>query len=190
MIQSITLDISNNKVNNFGNWWIDWFLMAFQLVWGYFMLKGKRIAFMVHFWWHFLQIFFILLYTERKKERKKSKEKLEWRKKFMIKQQEQRRKMKGRKDKVRKKKKNKMKEGKKKGKLQERNRFLIATDNNVIRTNYGPGDLGSIPGWVIPKTQKMVLDANMLNTQHYKVRIKGKVEKSRERSSALLYTLV
>ena len=40
----------------------------------------------------------------------------------------------------------------------------------------GPGDLGSIPGRVIPKTQKMVLDASLLNTQHCKVRIKGKVE--------------
>ena len=27
-----------------------------------------------------------------------------------------------------------------------------------------PGDLGSIPGHVIPKTQKMVLDATLLNT--------------------------
>ena len=44
----------------------------------------------------------------------------------------------------------------------------------------GPGDLGSIPGRVIPKSQKMVLDASLLNTQHYKVRIKGKVEQSRE----------
>ena len=44
----------------------------------------------------------------------------------------------------------------------------------------GPGDLGSNPGRVIPKTQKMVLDASLLNTQHYKVRIKGKVEQSRE----------
>ena len=44
----------------------------------------------------------------------------------------------------------------------------------------GPGDLGSIPGGVIPKTQQMVLDASLLNTQHYKVRIKGKVEQSRE----------
>ena len=52
----------------------------------------------------------------------------------------------------------------------------------------GPGDLGSIPGRVIPKTQKMVLDATLLNTQHYKVRIKGKVEQSRERSSAHPYT--
>ena len=51
----------------------------------------------------------------------------------------------------------------------------------------GPGDLGSIPGRVIPKTQKMILDASLLNTQHYKVRIKGKVEQSRERSSALPY---
>ena len=54
----------------------------------------------------------------------------------------------------------------------------------------GPGDLGSIPGRVIPKTQKMVLDASLLNTQHYKVRIKGKVEQYRERSSSLPYTLV
>ena len=44
----------------------------------------------------------------------------------------------------------------------------------------GPGDLGSIPGRVIPKTQKMVLDASLLNTQHYKVWIKGKVEQSWE----------
>ena len=44
----------------------------------------------------------------------------------------------------------------------------------------GPEDLGSIPGRVIPKTQKMVLDASLLNTQHYKVRIKGKVEQFRE----------
>ena len=54
----------------------------------------------------------------------------------------------------------------------------------------GPGDLGSIPGRVIPKTQKMVLDASLLNTQHYKVQIKGKVVKSRERSNAFPYTLV
>ena len=49
---------------------------------------------------------------------------------------------------------------------------------------------GSISGRVIPKTLKMVLGASLLNTQHYKVRIKGKVEKSWERSSALSYTLV
>ena len=54
----------------------------------------------------------------------------------------------------------------------------------------GPGDWGSIPGWVIPKTKEMVLDAALLNTQHYKVRIEGKVEQSKEWSSALLYTLV
>ena len=54
----------------------------------------------------------------------------------------------------------------------------------------GPVDMGSIPGWVIPKTKKIVLDATLLNTQHYKVRIKGKLEQSRERSSALPYTSV
>ena len=54
----------------------------------------------------------------------------------------------------------------------------------------GPGDLGSIPGRVIPKTLKMELDTTLLNTQHYRVRFKGKVEQSREWSSALPYTLV
>ena len=49
----------------------------------------------------------------------------------------------------------------------------------------GPGDLGSIPGRVIPKTQKMVLDATLFNTQFYKVRIKSMVEQYMERSSAL-----
>ena len=44
----------------------------------------------------------------------------------------------------------------------------------------GPGDLGSIPGRVIPKTQKMVLDASLFSTRHYKVRIKGKVVQSRK----------
>ena len=63
--------------------------------------------------------------------------------------------------------------------------FISFVDKNYstvgvrVLTN-GPGDLGSIPGRVIPKTQKMVLDASLLNTQHYKVRIKGKVEQSRE----------
>ena len=40
----------------------------------------------------------------------------------------------------------------------------------------GPGDQDSIPGRVIPKTQKMVLVTSLHNTQNYKVRIKGKVE--------------
>ena len=46
------------------------------------------------------------------------------------------------------------------------------------------------PDQDIPKTQTIVLDAALLSTQHYKVRIKGKVEQSREWSSALPYTLV
>ena len=54
----------------------------------------------------------------------------------------------------------------------------------------GMGDLGSIPGQVIPKIQKMVLDATWLNSQHYKVKIKGKMDQSRERSSILPYTFV
>ena len=44
----------------------------------------------------------------------------------------------------------------------------------------GPANLGLIPGRVIPKTQKMVLDSSLPNTQRYKVQIKGKEEQSRE----------
>ena len=54
----------------------------------------------------------------------------------------------------------------------------------------GAGDLGSVEGRVIQKTQKMVLDATLLNTQHYRVRIKGKMEQSKESSCSLPYTLV
>ena len=60
---------------------------------------------------------------------------------------------------------------------------------NRVFTN-GLGDQGSIPGRVIQKTQKMVLDAALLSTQDYKVRFKGKVEQSRVRRSALPYTSV
>ena len=54
--------------------------------------------------------------------------------------------------------------------------FEIFSDNRIIGllgrvfTN-SPGDRGSIPGRVIPKTFKMVLDTSLLNTQQYKVRI-------------------
>ena len=54
----------------------------------------------------------------------------------------------------------------------------------------GPRDLGSIPGRVIPKTLKMVVDTSLLNTQQYKVRMEGKVEQFWEKSSALPYTSV
>ena len=49
---------------------------------------------------------------------------------------------------------------------------------------------GSIPGQVILKTQKMVLHAALFNFQHYKIRIKSKVEQSRESSNAFPYTIV
>ena len=56
----------------------------------------------------------------------------------------------------------------------------------------GPRERGSIPGRVILKTKKkkMVLDTSLLNTQHYKVWIKGKVEQFRERSGAFPYPMV
>ena len=40
------------------------------------------------------------------------------------------------------------------------------------------------------KDSKMILDGALLNTQHYKVRIKSKVKQSRERSGALPYISV
>ena len=40
--------------------------------------------------------------------------------------------------------------------------------------------MDSVQSQVIPKTQKMVLDTSLLNTQAYKVRIKGKLDQSRE----------
>ena len=54
----------------------------------------------------------------------------------------------------------------------------------------GSKDRGSIPGRVIPKTQKMVLYAALLNIQHCKVRIKGKVKQSREWSSSPLHLAI
>ena len=35
----------------------------------------------------------------------------------------------------------------------------------------GPGDRGSVPSRVIPKTQKMIPDNALLNTQHYKDKV-------------------
>ena len=69
--------------------------------------------------------------------------------------------------------------------------YIICSVGPAVRVfANGPGDLGSIPGRVILKTLKMVLDTTLLNTQHYKVRFKAKVEQSWEWSSALPYTLV
>ena len=39
------------------------------------------------------------------------------------------------------------------------------------------------------RSKKMVIDPSLLTTQHYKEKIKGKVDQSRERSSSFPYTL-
>ena len=69
--------------------------------------------------------------------------------------------------------------------------YIIYTHIGLVGRLFtnGSGDWGSIPGLVIPKTQKTLLDTSLLSTQH-KVGIKGNVEQFRERSSAFLYTLV
>ena len=57
----------------------------------------------------------------------------------------------------------------------------------------GPGDRGSIPVQITytkDLKKKMILNATLLNTQHYKVRIKIKVEQSRDKSNALRYASV
>ena len=43
----------------------------------------------------------------------------------------------------------------------------------------GPGDTSSVPDQIIPKSQKMELDASLLNTQPYMVRKKDKVDQYR-----------
>ena len=51
--------------------------------------------------------------------------------------------------------------------------FILTNIHTYIHTGRvfanGLGDRGSIPGQVIPKTLKMVLDTSLLNTRHYKV---------------------
>ena len=55
----------------------------------------------------------------------------------------------------------------------------------------GLGDWGSnLRSGHTKDSKKMVLDVALLNTQAYKVWIKGKVEQSKERSSTLPYTEV
>ena len=71
-------------------------------------------------------------------------------------------------------------------------RIIISNKNWLIDLvgrvfTFGPG---SILGRFIAKTLKLVLDASLLSTQQYKVRIKSKVDQSRQRSSALPYTSV
>ena len=68
--------------------------------------------------------------------------------------------------------------------------FLKFKEHKNMPFANGPGGQGSIPGRVISKTQKRLLDAALLNTQHYNVRIKGKLEPSKEWNSAFSFTSV
>ena len=54
---------------------------------------------------------------------------------------------------------------------------MVIPDIGIMVRVFANG-LSLILGRVIPKTQKMILDASLLNTQHYKVPIKGKVGQS------------
>ena len=77
--------------------------------------------------------------------------------------------------------------------------ILVASSGSILALVYpiglmskvftsGSGDRGSIQSRVIPKTKKTILDAILINTEPYEVRIKGKVMQSREWSSTLRNT--
>ena len=68
-------------------------------------------------------------------------------------------------------------------------RIIFTWEDDIFFSDV-PGNLGSILGRFMPKTLKMVFDTSWLNLQRYKLRIKGKVEQTGERSTALLYTSV
>ena len=53
--------------------------------------------------------------------------------------------------------------------------FIVFTRGSMVKVfANGPGDSGSVPSQVMPKISKLVFDASLLNTQHYKVQIKMK----------------
>ena len=66
----------------------------------------------------------------------------------------------------------------------------LSRHSSLLFIASGRADLVGQTRFFIPKTQKLVFDVTLLNTQHYNVMIKGKVKQPRERSSAIPYTLV
>ena len=65
-------------------------------------------------------------------------------------------------------------------------RDIVVSKFEVLRSRRS----GFNPRLSHSKDEKNVLDAPLLSTQHFKVRVKSKVEQSRERSSALPYSSV
>ena len=63
--------------------------------------------------------------------------------------------------------------------------YSIGLCHNCLSVSQCPGKPVFNPWSSNTKDSKMVLDAPLLKTQHYKVQIKSKVEQSTERSSAL-----
>ena len=62
---------------------------------------------------------------------------------------------------------------------------IVSVYTQVSSVRQWLGRTGLSPRSRHTKNLKMVLDTSLVNTQHYKVRIKGKVEQSGGRSSAL-----
>ena len=63
--------------------------------------------------------------------------------------------------------------------IESRSPGALVNTLTIVLTD-GPGNRVSVPGWVIPKTQKMALEASLFNTQHYKLWIKGKWNNTRK----------
>ena len=61
--------------------------------------------------------------------------------------------------------------------------YLFNFSQSVRQLSGRPGVQSQVESY--QRLKKMVLDAALLNTQHYKVRIKDKGKQSRERSNAL-----
>ena len=53
-----------------------------------------------------------------------------------------------------------------------------------------PGESDSIPGRIVPEKSKIVLGIFLFNTRHETVRIKGKVEQSKEKHPPLHHGVV
>ena len=69
-------------------------------------------------------------------------------------------------------------------------RTFFVTDIGIMVKAFARETLVQLPAESYQRLKKIVFDAYLLNTQHYKVRFKGIVRQSWEMSSALPYTLV
>ena len=105
-----------------------------------------------------LHVRIVLIFEKKKKEEEKTQDKKK-------KNRKERKKQTNKKEKKKKKETNKQ-TNKKEHQRKIRYFYLYLKSEGRVFAN-GQEDLGSIPGHVIPKTFKVVLDTSLLNTQQY-----------------------